>query len=118
MSANKLSDKDDKENADSVIQLALAENPDLFKQLKEVPEVCEALNTLMKPELDAAWSNGNTIGIAKGRAEGIAEGRTEGATELAMAIKRLSRGDTVGKLLAEGFSEDIVESAKEIIDEL
>ena len=106
LSANKLSDKDDKENADSVIQLALAENPDLFKQLKEVPEVCEALNTLMKPELDAALSTG------------IAKGRTEGATELAMAIKRLSRGDTVEKLIAEGFSEDIVQSAKEIIDEL
>lgn len=64
----------------------------------------------MKPELDAALSTG----IAKGRAEG----RTEGATELATAIKRLSRGDTVEKLIAEGFSEDIVESAKEIIDEL
>ncbi len=68
--------------------------------------MCEALNTLMKPELDAALSTG------------IAKGRTEGATELATAIKRLRRGDTVGKLLAEGFSEDIVESAKEIIDEL
>ena len=102
------------ENADSVIQLALAENPNLFKQLKEVPEVCEALNTLMKPELDAALSTG----IAKGRAEGRAEGRTEGATELAAAIKRLSRGDTVDELISDGFSKDIVDVAKEVIDEL
>ena len=102
LSANKLSDKDDKENADSVIQLALAENPNLFKQLKEVPEVCEALNTLMKPELDAALS----------------KGRAEATTELAAAIKRLNRGDTVEKLIADGFSKDIVNSAKEVIEEL
>ena len=106
LSAKNLSDKDDKENADSVLQLALAENPKLFKQLKEVPEMCEALNTLMKPELDAALS------------EGIAKGKVEGATELAAAIKRLSHGDTVNKLLADGFSKDIVNSAKEIVDEL
>ena len=142
LSANNLSDKDDKENADSVIQLALAENPNLFKQLKEVPEVCEALNTLMKPELDAAWSNGNNAGIAKGRAEGraegkaegmaegraegmakgmakgMAEGRAEGATELATAIIRLNRGDTAEKLISEGFSKEIVNSAKEVINEL
>ena len=106
LSARNLSDKDDKENADSVLQLALAENPNLFKQLKEVPEMSEALNTLMKPELDAALSTG------------IAQGRAEGATELATAIKRLSRGDTVKALIEDGFSEEIVKSAKDIIDEL
>ena len=118
LSANKLSDKDDKDNADSVIQLALSENPNLFKQLKEVPEMCEALNTLMKSELDAAWSNGNDAGIVKGRAEGRAEGRTEATTELASAIIRLNRGDTVSDLIKSGFSEDIVKSAKDVIDEL
>ncbi len=62
LSTNSLSEKDDRENADSVLQLALAKNPDIFKQLKEVPEMCEALNTLMKPELDAAWSGGEAKG--------------------------------------------------------
>ena len=62
LSANSLSEKDDRENADSVLQLALAKNPDIFKQLKEVPEMCEALNTLMKPELDAARSGGENKG--------------------------------------------------------
>lgn len=57
LSANDLSDKDDKDNADSILQLTFAENPDLFKQLTEVPEMCEALKTLMKPELDAARSD-------------------------------------------------------------
>ena len=76
------------------------------------------LGTVRKPELDAAWSNGNNAGIAKGRAEGMAEGRTEGATELATAIKRLNRGDTVEKLMSEGFSKEIVNSAREVINEL
>lgn len=98
LSANSLSDKEDKENADSVLQLALAENPKLFEELKEVPEMCEALTSLMKPELDAA--------------------RTGGATELATAIRRLNSGDTTEKLIKEGFSKDIVQSAKELIDEL
>lgn len=102
LSAKNLSDRDDKENADSVLQLALAENPKLFKQLKEVPEMCEALNTLMKPELDAALS----------------EGMTKGATELATAIRRLKKGDTAEQLIKEGFSENVVTSAKELIEEL
>ena len=106
LSANSLSDKEDKENADSVLQLALAENPKLFEELKEVPEMCEALTSLMKPEIDAAWNDGNTAGI------------TKGATELATAIRRLNSGDTADKLIKEGFSKDIVKSAKELIDEL
>ena len=66
----------------------------------------EALTSLMKPEIDAAWNDGNTAGI------------TKGATELATAIRRLNSGDTADKLIKEGFSKDIVKSAKELIDEL
>ena len=113
-SANTLSDKDDKEHADSILQLAMAENSALFNYLKEVPDMCEALNTLMKPELDAARSEGE----AKGRSEGKIEGITIGATELATAIRRLKRGETVDNLIKDGLSEDIVKSAKDIIDEL
>ena len=58
----------------------------------------EALASLMKPELDAA--------------------RTRGAIEFATAIRRLNIGDTTDNLMKEGFSKDIVESAKELIDEL
>lgn len=70
----------------------------------------EALTSLMKPEIDAAWNDGNTAGIAKGK--------YEGATELATAIRRLNIGDTTDNLMKGGFSKDIVESAKELIDEL
>ncbi len=60
---NSLSDKDDKENADSVIRLALAENPDIFRHFKEVPDMYEALMTLMKPEFDEALSKSKSDSI-------------------------------------------------------
>ena len=63
LSANSLSDKDDKENADSVIRLALAENPDIFRHFKEVPDMYEALMTLMKPEFDEALSKSKSDSI-------------------------------------------------------
>ncbi len=54
ISVNGLSEKDDRENADSVLQLALSENEGIFKAIREDSSMCEALKTLMKPELDAA----------------------------------------------------------------
>ena len=50
------------------------------------------LGTVRKPELDAAWSNGNNAGIAKGRAEGKAEGRTETAADL-LAIGKMTEAE-------------------------
>ena len=48
--------------------------------------------------------------------EGIrAEGKTEGANELAEATKRLKNGYTDEKLLKEGFSSDIVNTAIELL---
>ncbi|SKB51592.1 hypothetical protein SAMN06296386_101369 [Lachnospiraceae bacterium] len=105
-SANALTDKEDKENADSVLQLALENNTKLFENLRKVKKMCEALTKLMKPEIDAAWSGGK------------AEGKSEGATELSAAAKRLNQGATPETLLLEGFSADVVKSAKELLDAL
>ncbi len=110
LSAKGLSEKDDRDNADSVLQLALAENNELFKKLKEVPGMCEALTTLMKPELDAARADAENIGIAKGK--------TKGANELATAIKRLKTGSSAEDLISEGFDADIVKSAKDVLDDI
>ena len=49
------------------------------------------------------------------RAEGRVEGKTEGANELAEATKRLKNGYTKEKLLKEGFSSDIVNTAIELL---
>ena len=117
-SAKGLSEKDDKDNADSVLQLALAENKELFKKLKEVPGMCEALTTLMKPELDAARADAKTEGIAEGLAEGMTKGKTKGANEFATVIKRIKAGSSVEVLISEGFDADIVKSAKDVLDDI
>ena len=110
MSANDLTDKDDKENADSVLQLALAENDRLFERLKEKRGMCEALRTLMKPEIDEAAANA--------KSEGKIEGRTEGATELATAVKKMKNGISSQKLLDEGCDPEIVKAAQDLFNEL
>lgn len=50
--ANRLSNKDDKEFSESVLQVAVAQNPEVFSKVKEAPEMCEAMRELMKPEID------------------------------------------------------------------
>ena len=50
-----LTRKDDKENADSVMEVAMNTNKALFEEIKEDnPDMCEALRELFKPELEAA----------------------------------------------------------------
>ena len=109
-SARVLTEKDDRDNADSVLHLAMIENEAIFNKLKEVPEMNEALIKLMKPELDAATANA--------RKEGIAEGKAEGATELATVVKLLKSGSTVQILLDKGYNPDIVKSANELLAEI
>lgn len=45
--------KDDKEFAESVLQVAMSKNKNIFGEIKEENEMCEALRELMKPEIDA-----------------------------------------------------------------
>ncbi len=51
-SSTVLTEKDDKEYADSVLQVATKENHDIFEIVKEGDDMCEALMELMKPEID------------------------------------------------------------------
>ncbi len=106
ISASGLSEKDDKENADSVLQLALSENEGVFKALREDSIMCEALKTLMKPELDAAVEAASIVA------------KNEAVTELSTVVKRLKSGFSEKELVDEGFSETIIKSARELLDEL
>ena len=54
IAASELKDKDDKEHDDSLLQVTMEQNISVFKEIKEEPDMCEAFNTLMKPEIDAA----------------------------------------------------------------
>lgn len=65
LAASKLTEKDDKEHADSLLQVAMERNIEVFKEIKEEPDMCEAFNTLMKPELDAARAYDNAENLVK-----------------------------------------------------
>ena len=57
MSSNEISktlkDKDDRENADAVLQVSVSANKAVYDEMKRrYPEMCEALRELMRPEID------------------------------------------------------------------
>lgn len=82
-----LQHKGDKDNADSLLQIAIKKNKEVFEVLKkEDDRMCEALRELMEPEIKEALAkateeglrNGHAVGYTKGHAEGRAQGRAEG----------------------------------------
>ena len=49
-----LTHKDDRENADAVLQVSVSANKAVYDEMKRrYPEMCEALRELMRPEIDA-----------------------------------------------------------------
>ena len=61
--------KEDKDNADAVLQVAMHANMQLFEMLKEDETMCDALREFFKDELQEA----NERGTANGKAEDIIE---------------------------------------------
>ena len=102
ISMNHLTEKDDKENADSVIQLALTENPDMFEKVKEVPEMCEALQKLMKPEIDAAVNAAVDAAVTNNRIAMLSEAIANGGSD--EDLKRLHKA-----------SDDEIQKARDMI---
>ena len=48
-----LTDKNDRENADAVLQVSVSANKAVYDEMKRrYPEMCEALRELMRPEID------------------------------------------------------------------
>ena len=71
--AKLLSEKDDRENADAVLQVSVTAN-DLYDDLKRrYPGMCDALMTLMKPEIDDKVQEGKREGKQEGKQEGVLE---------------------------------------------
>jgi len=73
LATSKLTEKDDKEHADSLLQVTMERNIEIFREIKEDPVMCNALNDLMRPELDAAKNEGINEGANNAREE-IARG--------------------------------------------
>lgn len=58
LSVSALKNKDEKEYADSVMQVVMRENESVFNNIKEVGIVCDALKDLMKDEITEAKEKG------------------------------------------------------------
>ncbi len=68
----KLSEKDDKDFSDSVLQVAVSKNKLSFEKVKEVSgNMCEALMELMKPEFDAAVDKAVSEAVDKAVSEAV-----------------------------------------------
>lgn len=100
--ANQLSDKAEKEYADSVLQVVLSENREIFDLVKkEEREMCEALRELMAPEIREAEKKAMERGMEKGMEKGMQKGIEKG----------MEKGHTVGR--QEGLSEGLSVGRKE-----
>lgn len=89
--SNRLTQKDEKELADSVLQVAISENEEVFYGVKKEEDgMCEALRKLMEPEINEMKAAAIAEGLATGIAEGRAEGRAEAEAELNGVIQAMS----------------------------
>lgn len=98
-----LSDKDERELADSVFEVVARANSDGVARLKEDDEMSRTLYEIMKPEIDEAVRQGREQamkeglreGLAAGLEQGLERGRTQGLNEgiRATVERMLDRGD-------------------------
>ena len=100
-----LTEKDEKEFADSILQVVMKENKNLFQKAKGVASMCEALKELMAPELKQAKQEAQNKGRQEGIQEGIQEGMQAGIHMLANTILRLRNGDSEEMILASGVDK-------------
>lgn len=118
-----LSDKYDKDLADSLLQVALKANPTSFNILKEESNMCEALMELMKPEFDAALSKAVTE-TTQQVTEQVTQQVTEQVTQQVNAANTIKSIDNVINHLHVslkqactilGFEENDYYNAKELL---
>ena len=85
-SAIRLELREDKELADSVFQVAMIGNREVFEETKKEGDyMCEALRELFSDEIEAEKARARR----EGREEGMAEGRAEERAESQNVISKL-----------------------------
>ncbi len=90
-SSTVLTEKDDKEYADSILQVATKENHDIFEVVKEGDDMCEALMELMKPEFDAAVDKAVNKAVNKAVIKAVSERDAEYAAVLSQKDAEIQR---------------------------
>ena len=90
--------KDEQSFADSVLAVALTANEEVFKQVKEDGDMCEAFRRLMEPEikeaLSAAKDEGLGWGVKKGREQEIFSSVQEGDYDVRRGAQKLDLSET------------------------
>ena len=123
-----ISEKDDYENADSVLQVAMKENKKMFTGLKEEYTMCEELRKLMEPEFSEAKriaeEEGRRAGMEAGRKLGMEAGMEAGrkvgmksGMELSLVvIGKLQEGKMVEEIAEEtGVEIEMIELIKKTL---
>ena len=110
---NKLSEKDDCEYADSVLQVAMKENAHTFLKLKEVSAMCEELAKLMEPEMREAKRIAQEEGRKAGMEEGRREGEADGINLSITVINKLRDGKSIKEIAKEtGAEVNVIEAIR------
>lgn len=109
LQANSLFHPGERNCADSVLQVALATNREVFNLIKTEGDdtMCDALRELMEPEFTQALTEAKQIAEAEGRAEGRIEGRIEGHAQGRLEGEK-DFATLVSRLLKDGLT-DILE---------
>ena len=87
--AGKLSAPDDREYAESILQLAMEKNKDIFEKVKGCEDMCQAFWELYAPEIEAEKRASEKRGEQRG------EKRGERRTLISLIIKKIQRGKDI-----------------------
>lgn len=92
-----LTEKDDKEYADSVLQIAMERNKEIFDKIRRDELMCQALWDFFKPEIEQEKRNSEICGERRGEQRGERRGEQRGAyTKLiSIIIKKIQRGKDI-----------------------
>ena len=81
--------KDEKEFADSVLQVAMSANKETFAKLKEESSMCEALMELMRPEYEADMKIATEQGMEQGKQQVLFDLVSSGKLDVGIASETL-----------------------------
>ena len=110
-SAIRLELREDKELADSVLQVAMMGNREVFEETKKEGDyMCEALRELFSDEIEAEKARARR----EGREEGIAEERAEGRAE--ERVEGLAAGMAEGRAEERAESQNVISKLQEQIE--
>lgn len=93
--------------ADSVLQLAVANNEEIFEELKGDRDMCQAFRELMAKEIDEELYKAE----CRGEERGEQRGEVQGARRLGGIIKRMLGGESEESVRASGVDEKLLEMA-------